>query len=219
MNEEVSDKETITALLTGLGKKYESEGSEESKHTGTRAVRSEGAQSDDKNVSFVKKRNRDRGEDRGAQKRRLAAIDYYNLREIRAFRSQGKTQRKRRKQQESDDTGDYLPGYYNPSKSSGKQSEPVTMIEVVDEETPLPCFANPEVKKDAGTSFFIPFVLDNTSGKAQMKGLVKFVIVDALTKKKVWITVEALYVEGATHLLSQRTLCKDYGYTAQPSED
>ncbi|KAE8968482.1 hypothetical protein PF005_g27951 [Phytophthora fragariae] len=87
------------------------------------------------------------------------------------------------------------------------------MIEVV-EEKPLPCFANPEVEKKTESSFYIPFVLDNASGvniwgcrdafvsltsdcdtvmkwfentrkKAQMKGWVKFAIIDALTKTKV----------------------------------
>ncbi|KAG6964976.1 hypothetical protein JG688_00007448 [Phytophthora aleatoria] len=60
---------------------------------------------------------------------------------------------------------------------------------------------------------------ENTYKKAQMKGLVKFAIVDVTTKKKVWITVEALFVEGATNLLSQRTLYEEYGYCAQTSED
>ncbi|RAW41229.1 hypothetical protein PC110_g2597 [Phytophthora cactorum] len=52
-----------------------------------------------------------------------------------------------------------------------------------------------------------------------MKGLVIFAIVDATTKKKVWINVEALCVEGATNLLSQRALYEEYGYCAQKSED
>ncbi|KUF79528.1 5-methyltetrahydropteroyltriglutamate--homocysteine methyltransferase [Phytophthora nicotianae] len=60
---------------------------------------------------------------------------------------------------------------------------------------------------------------ENTCKKAQMKGLVKFAVVDATTKKKVWITVEALFVEGATNLLSQRTLYEDHNFCAQTSED
>ncbi|EEY66096.1 uncharacterized protein PITG_03638 [Phytophthora infestans T30-4] len=59
---------------------------------------------------------------------------------------------------------------------------------------------------------------ENTYKKAQMKGLVKFAIVDAATKMKVWIPVEALFVEGTTNLLSQRVLYKDNGFFAQISE-
>ncbi|KAF4043785.1 hypothetical protein GN244_ATG03655 [Phytophthora infestans] len=120
------------------------------------------------------------------------------------------------------------------------------MIEVVEDKS-LPCFANPNAEKKSDKSFNIPFVLDSASGvnicgcreavvsvtldcntvmkwfentykKAQMKGLVKFAIVDAATKMKVWIPVEALFVEGTTNLLSQRVLYKDNGFFAQISE-
>ncbi|EGZ11399.1 hypothetical protein PHYSODRAFT_518413 [Phytophthora sojae] len=52
-----------------------------------------------------------------------------------------------------------------------------------------------------------------------MQGQIKFAIVDAHTKTRVWIAVEVLYVEGATNLLSQRMLYKEYGFFAQTSED
>ncbi|KAE9213995.1 hypothetical protein PF005_g9995 [Phytophthora fragariae] len=161
--------------------------------------------------------------------------------------SQGNWKGKRQKQQNDNDTCDDLPGYYNPSKTGGKKGKSVNMIEVV-EKRPMPCFTGTEVENASGNSFFIPFVLDNASGvnicgckeafvsltsecdtvmkwfdnsrkKVQMQGLIKFAIVDAQTNARVWITVEAFYVEGATNLLSQRKLYKEYGFLAQTSED
>ncbi|POM64845.1 Hypothetical protein PHPALM_19568 [Phytophthora palmivora] len=158
---------------------------------------------------------------------------------VNRFTSKGK------KKQSNDDACDDLPGYYNPRKPEGKKVKPVTMNEVVEDK---PCFTNPVVGKDPGNSFYIPFVLDNASGvticgcreafvsltsncdttmrwfentrvKAQMKGLVKFAIFDANTQKKVWITLEALHVDRATNLISQRKLYEEYGYCVHTSED
>uniref|UniRef100_H3H819 CCHC-type domain-containing protein n=1 Tax=Phytophthora ramorum TaxID=164328 RepID=H3H819_PHYRM len=301
MQEEVSDKEMITALLTGLGEKYENmvetfdnlddyslqqvkikltsreERLNQAKAVTEAKARKQGngqsgvggsqfgsTQSDEKEISFVKKKRGRGGGGRGQAKRRRAEIDCHNCGKFGHYayecrapkkdqqqqggkQSQGNSQGKRKRQQNDNSTCEDLPGYYNPSKTGGKKGKPVNMIEVV-EEKPTPCLTSTKVENASGNSFFIPFVLDNASGvnicgckeafvsltsecdtvmkwfdnsrkKAQMKGLIKFAIVDAQTKARVWITVEALYVEGATNLLSQRKLYKEYGFFAQTSKD
>ncbi|KAG6572566.1 ABC transporter G family member 31 [Phytophthora cinnamomi] len=151
------------------------------------------------------------------------------------------------KGQRNDDTHDGVPGHYNPyeEKSKGK---PVHMIEVVKSYDEL-CYTNELSTIESADGLCLPFVLDNASSvnvcgcrdafismtedtvtvmkwveksttlKPKFKGLVRLVMTDAITRMKVPITIEALFVDGATNILSQRLMYVHHGFKSQTSDD
>jgi hypothetical protein len=63
------------------------------------------------------------------------------------------------------------------------------------------------------------WVESSTTRKPKCRGLVNLVMTDAVTTRKVPVTIEALFVDGATNILSQRELYLKHGYKSQTSDD
>ncbi|OWZ13020.1 hypothetical protein PHMEG_00013729 [Phytophthora megakarya] len=58
-----------------------------------------------------------------------------------------------------------------------------------------------------------------TTTKQKYKGKVNVVVVDSVTKLNVPVIVEALFVDGATNIISQRLLFVVNGFRSQASDD
>jgi hypothetical protein len=138
-----------------------------------------------------------------------------------------------------------VPGYYNPYEGKSKR-KPAHMIEVL-ETNAAPCLTSTKTESVKGSH--LSFVLDNaaevsvcgnreafatltednetvmkwvessTTLKSKCKGLINVVMTDAVTTRKVPITIEALFVDGATNIPSQRELYLKHGYKSQTSDD
>ncbi|KAE9003156.1 hypothetical protein PR003_g18451 [Phytophthora rubi] len=151
------------------------------------------------------------------------------------------------KGQRHDDTHGDVPGYYNPYEEKAK-GKPINMIVTVKSDA-APCYTNESTTTESANGFCLPFVLDNASSvnicgcrdafismtedtdtvmkwveksttlQPKYKGLVRLVMIDADTMKKVPITIEALFVDGATNILSQRLLFLQHGFKSQTIDD
>ncbi|KUF77446.1 hypothetical protein AM588_10000038 [Phytophthora nicotianae] len=112
-----------------------------------------------------------------------------------------------------------------------------------------PCLASKSSPIESDQDFSLSFVLDNASTvnicgcreafvsliednettlewieksttlEPKYKGLIKLEMVDVVTKKKVPVTIEAEFVDGATNLLSQRIMFLKHGFKSQTSDD
>ncbi|GMF45469.1 unnamed protein product [Phytophthora fragariaefolia] len=105
---------------------------------------------------------------------------------------------------ETEDTHDDVAGYYNPKRNN------TAGVHI--------CGCRDEFESQSNDCDVRMTWLDHTFKKAEQHGIVKFIVVDAVTRERVQISVDAVFDGGATDLLSQRLLLKEHGFRAQISE-
>ncbi|OWZ01800.1 hypothetical protein PHMEG_00026750 [Phytophthora megakarya] len=135
-----------------------------------------------------------------------------------------KAKGKRAAKEEHEDTHEDVPGYYNHYEGKAKR-KPAHIIEV-DHNDCLFCLSSTSSNNESSVGFYMSIVLDNASAliensttmKPKCKGKVKFVVEDSVTKLKVPVIVEALFVDGTTNILSQRLLFVENGFKSQTSD-
>ncbi|KAG3081472.1 hypothetical protein PC122_g11333 [Phytophthora cactorum] len=70
-----------------------------------------------------------------------------------------------------------------------------------------------------GNDMVATWVEKSTTLQRKYKGMVKMVMVDAVTKTKKVITVDALWVDAATKILSPRLMYTQLGHKTQMNDD